>query len=427
MLRKTQQYIVRNSLLQPASKVLVALSGGADSVALLDILQRLGYQCIAAHCNFHLRDNESDRDETFVRQLCAKQQIKLLVQHFDTRHYAKSKGISIEMAARELRYTWFEECRQATGCDAIAVAHHQNDQAETLLLNLKRGTGLRGLCGMYPRNGYIVRPLLCVAREDILNYLSIRHLTHVEDSTNSDTTYKRNAIRAWLKTNSNAEIKHLSDTCSHIQGYKKLTDAYIALLRPTMVTEHAHSIYINIDSLLASPAPETILYELLQPYGFTQTDEIFRSLNGKAGKHFHTQNYTALKDRQHLIITPTNHTETVPHISVSIRRKKNKESYPAPDEKHIITDRCIANNPLTIRHWQAGDWFIPIGMQGRKKISDFLTDLKLPLTTKEKVWVVCSGNDIAWVVGYRLDDRFKVTNQTNEVAEITIETNTNLS
>lgn len=422
MLKQVQQYIDRYALLRQGDKVLVAVSGGADSVALLDVLLRLGYPCVAAHCNFHLRGEESDRDETFVRQLCQERQIRLLVRQFDTQQYAQAKGISIEMAARELRYVWFEECRTKEKCQAIAVAHHRNDQAETLLLNLKRGTGLRGLCGMRPQNGYIVRPLLCVSREDILNYLTIKHLTHVEDSTNTDTAYRRNAIRAWLQTSSKTEIEHFADTCTRMQGYKQLTDAYINLLRPAIVSRQPDGICIDITALLACPAPETVLYELLQEYGFTQTDEIFRSLGGKAGKRFYSPTYTALKDRTSLLIFQSDSVEEpVPAVSVAIRRKNEAEIYPPQQAWHIIADRRIADRPLTIRHWKEGDWFIPIGMHGRKKVSDFLTDMKLPLTAKDKVWVICSGEDIAWIAGYRIDDRFKVTPHTREVAEIRID------
>jgi tRNA(Ile)-lysidine synthase len=212
MLRRVQKYIRDNALLEQGDSVLVCVSGGADSIALLDVLQRGGYQCVVAHCNFHLRGEESNRDEAFVRQLGV--QAKILVEHFDTVAYAKEHAISIEMAARQLRYQWFAQVAQQEGCKAIAVAHHQNDQAETVLLNLKRGTGIRGLCGMRAKSSNpaggdipIIRPLLCTTRDYIEHYLrDIRHMQWVNDSTNTDTTITRNAIRKQLQDYSKTEI-----------------------------------------------------------------------------------------------------------------------------------------------------------------------------------------------------------------------------
>ena len=225
MLRRVQKYIRDNQLLQAGDRVLVCVSGGADSVALLDVLQRAGYECIVAHCNFHLRGEESDRDEAFVQQLATD--LPLHLQSFDTLSYAKEQGISIEMAARQLRYQWFRQIAESTQCRAIAVAHHQHDQAETVLLNLKRGTGIRGLCGMRakspnPEGGdiLVIRPLLCTTRDYIEHYLrDIRHKSWVDDSTNTDTTITRNAIREQLKSYSKSEIEHIAATAEHMQGY----------------------------------------------------------------------------------------------------------------------------------------------------------------------------------------------------------------
>lgn len=242
MLRRVQKYIRDNALLVPNERVLVCVSGGADSVALLDILLRSGYECVVAHCNFHLRREESDRDEEHVRTLCRTlieqlpykptwvkgNEIPLEVTHFDTKAYAEKTGQSIEMAARELRYAWFAKVAKEKGCRAIAVAHHQNDQAETVLMNLRRGTGLRGLQGMRPtsvmetRDGKvtILRPLLCTTHDYICHYLrDIRHIKWVEDSTNSDTSMKRNAIRQEMKDYTKAEIEHIAETARRIQGY----------------------------------------------------------------------------------------------------------------------------------------------------------------------------------------------------------------
>ena len=229
MLRRVKQYIRLNQLLQPADKVLVCLSGGADSVALLDVILRCGYACVAAHCNFHLRGEESDRDERFVTELCANREVALITHHFATKEQAEQLGKSIEMTARMLRYAWFETVAKENGCTAIAVAHHQNDQAETILMNLRRGAGIRGLCGMRPKSSNpcvadstipIVRPLLCTTHDYIRHYLSdIRHIPWVEDSTNSDTAFRRNKIRDELTHYAKAEIEHIAQTARIMQGY----------------------------------------------------------------------------------------------------------------------------------------------------------------------------------------------------------------
>lgn len=229
MLRRVLKYIRDNDLLKPQDKVLVALSGGADSVALLDVLLRGGYGCVAAHCNFHLRGEESYRDERFASELCKQKGIRLVRTDFETQNEAKSIGKSIELTARKLRYQWFDTVARENGCTAIAVGHHQNDQAETVIMNLRRGAGIRGLCGMRPKNNNpycpeseipIIRPLLCTTHDYIQHYLKdIRHIDWVEDSTNTDTTYKRNAVRAELKTYTKAEIEHIAATARIMQGY----------------------------------------------------------------------------------------------------------------------------------------------------------------------------------------------------------------
>ena len=290
MLRRVLKYIRDKELLEKGDRVLVCVSGGADSVALLDVLQRGGYECVVAHCNFHLRGEESDRDERFVREvigerLKAKGE-KLWVKDFDTVGYAQEKAISIEMAARELRYRWFAEVAAETGCKAIAVAHHQNDQAETVLLNLKRGTGIRGLCGMRAksRNPYevrderreagipILRPLLCTTRDYIEHYLrDIRKIDWVDDSTNTDISIKRNAIREQLKHYTKAEIEHIAETAEHIQGYVDW-----------------------LEGRESQEAGRAKLYEELKDYGFAEIDKIYDALQkGVGGKIFRSATHQA--------------------------------------------------------------------------------------------------------------------------------------
>ena len=278
MLRRVVKYIRDKELLQQGDKVLVCVSGGADSIALLDVLQRGEFDCVIAHCNFHLRGKESERDEAFVKQIADEDILR--VAHFDTQAYAQENGISIEMAARELRYRWFGELAAQEGCKAIAVAHHQHDQAETILLNLKRGAGIRGLCGMrakstnpYCDNGIpVIRPLLCTTRDYIEHYLrDIRKIAWVEDSTNSDVRIKRNAVREQLKGYSKAEIEHIAETAAHMQGY-------VDWLEGQETTE----------------AGRVKLYEKLKDYGFAEVDKIYDALQrGVGGKVFESATHRA--------------------------------------------------------------------------------------------------------------------------------------
>ncbi len=290
MLRRVTTYIRKHGLLDKQKPVLVAVSGGADSVALLDVLLRAGFDCIAAHCNFHLRGEESDRDEAFVRELCTQKSVPLEIKAFDTLLYARIHKQSIEMAARELRYAWFEVVAREHGCQAVCVAHHQNDQAETLLLNLKRGTGLRGLAGMRPvstnpmaPNGVpVVRPLLCTTRDYIEHYLrDKRHMDWVTDSTNSDLTISRNAVREQLKLYTKAEIEHMAQTAEFMQGY--------------------------IDILEGKDTREAgivRLYEDIREFGFAEIDKIYDALQrGEGGKKFTSKTHQATIKKGKLCVT----------------------------------------------------------------------------------------------------------------------------
>lgn len=291
MLRRVSTYINQRGLLTKEQPVLVCISGGADSVALLDVLLRAGYICIAAHCNFHLRGDESIRDEQFVRRLCQEKGVKLHVRDFDTQAYAHNEAISIEMAARELRYRWFDEIAFTENCQAIVVAHHQNDQAETLLLNLRRGTGLRGLIGMRPVSPNpivpdstipIVRPLLCTTRDYIEYYLrSKRHMEWVDDSTNTDITITRNAIRKQLQSYTKAEIEHMAQTAEYMQGYLDI-----------------------IEGRDTREAGITRLYEELRQYGFQEIEKIYNALQrGEGGKTFFSKTHKATIKHRKLCVT----------------------------------------------------------------------------------------------------------------------------
>lgn len=291
MLRRVQKYIRDHKLLCRGDRVLVCVSGGADSVALLDVLVRGGYECVVAHCNFHLRGAESDRDEKFVTELARSMGVPMLSVQFNTQMYAAEHHISIEMAARALRYEWFDRMARANKCRAIAVAHHQNDQAETVLLNLLRGTGIRGLCGMRPKSDNpvaagsvpVIRPLLCTTRDYIEHYLrDIRHIGWVTDSTNTDTNIRRNAIREHLSHCSKTEIEHIAATAETMQGYVDKLDG-----RDTRERGRVE------------------MYEKLRPYNFPQVDEIYEALQrGEGGKVFMSPTHKAEIRKRKVEVTP---------------------------------------------------------------------------------------------------------------------------
>ncbi len=413
-----KQYIRKQCLFGPKDRVLVALSGGADSVALLLLLDELGYKCVAAHCNFHLRGEESDSDEVFVRQLCQGLHIPLYVKHFETSKVAESRHISIEMAARELRYDWFETLRKETRAAAIAVAHHADDSVETFLLNLMRGTGIHGLQGIRPRNGYVVRPLLCLDREAIIRYLAERKQAYVTDSTNLQDEYTRNKIRLNLlplMRQINPSVKQsILRTAAHLGDAARLYDRCIEEARLRVCSDEG----IHIGQLLKETAPSTVLFEMLHPLGFNeaQVNDIFASLEGQAGKVFESPGWIAVKDRDRLLLQKRGGGEDMPAPRLEIVEGEYTPEFVIPRERDVACfDSEKLTRPLTLRRWQQGDTFVPFGMKGRKRVSDYLTDRKLSVLQKQRQWVLCSGEDIVWLVGERTDNRFRVDERTRRM------------
>lgn len=432
MIHKVEKYIATNKLLTPEGKVLVALSGGADSVALLVVLCKLGYRCEAIHCNFHLRAEESDRDEAFVQQLCKRKGVELKTVHFNTTAYAKEKGISIEMAARELRYAAFEEHRTTCRAEAIAVAHHRDDSAETLLLNLIRGTGIRGLRGIQPKNGYIVRPLLCIGREDILDYLKWRGEEYVTDSTNLTTDYTRNKIRLEiipkLAEINPSILESLSCTASRVSEAVDIYD--------NAINEAASRVKkgktIDIEALKREIAPQSILHNILAPLGFNsaQIKDILDSIDKGSGKQFYSTEWSIIKDRTSLIIAPKdnevfNATELqqesktdTPYGVLEISRHTFDGTI--HKERNIaVLDADKLHFPLTLRVAAKGDRFAPFGMRGTKLVSDYLTDRKKSVLEKQKQLVItdATGN-IVWLVDERPAAPFCVKKNTKEIVKL---------
>ena len=419
MMKKVQQYIERHQLFTANQKVLVAISGGADSVALLRILLSLGYTCEAAHCNFALRGAESDRDEAFVRHLCQQLHVTLHVTRFPTAQVAAQRHISIEMAARELRYEWFEQLRAETGASVVAVAHHMDDSVETFLLNLLRGTGIGGLRGIRPRNGHIVRPLLCLSRQDITAYLERIGQPYVTDSTNLQADYTRNKIRLQLiplMESINPSFKAtVAQTAAHLDQAFAVYRQGIAQGEKRVCTPRG----ISIARLLEEPAPQALLFELLHLQGFNalQIDDIFHSLHGQSGKVFTSPRTRIVKDREFLLWETD--TDRRPVLRME-EHDYSPDFIITKDKNMACLDADKLTRPLHLRKWEQGDTFIPFGMKGRKRVSDYLTDRKFSLLQKEQQWVLCSGKDIAWLVGERIDERFRIDQNTSKVLCISI-------
>ena len=425
MLKRVSAYIEQEIGLEPHSLVLVALSGGADSTALLLILKELGYRLHALHCNFHLRGEESNRDQAFVEALCKQNDVALSVRHFNTEAEAKRRGISIEMAARELRYDWFRKEQEARKnndeqlvfhgeAPFVAVAHHRDDQAETLLLNLLRGTGLRGLAGMHPKHDGIVRPLLCLSRDEILQYLANRGQSYVTDSTNAETTYLRNRLRLevvpLLRSINPKAVEHLQLASDNIRQslpyYKKGIEAAFDELG---ITADRFPL-----SVLTS---QTLLHEWLAGKGFNaaQENEMLQQENKQPGKIWTSGSHQILRDRNALILSPNSKPEALPRLQQELVARIGETG------PHIAYfDADLLQGPIDVRPVRRGDAFVPFGMKGRKLVSDYLTDRKLNRLEKQQQFVAVCGEDIIWLIGHRSDNRFRVTGQTKQILKLTM-------
>lgn len=406
-------------MLVPQRRVLVALSGGPDSVALLLVLRELQYPLTVLHCNFHLRGKESDQDQSFVEDLCQRKGLPLQTVHFDTRKYAREKHISIEMAARELRYAWFSEMLQKTGAQAIAVGHHQDDQAETLLLNLIRGTGMRGLAGMHPRQGDVVRPLLGVSRQSILEYLQEKHQEYRTDHTNLEREALRNCIRLdivpLLKSLNPKAIENIAKTAEILsqslpfyhQGIKEAN-------RRRGIKEGFFPKEILTDAALSG----TLLHEWLKGKGFNaaQEEDILSHTPEESGKIWESDTHRILLNRGNLLLrdihTPENTEPVLRYTEVA-----EMEGF---SPNCIYVDKDLVQIPFLLRKAKSGERFYPFGMKRSRLLSDFFTDLKMSNFEKEEQWIAYSGGDIVWIVGRRADNRFRVTEKTKTILKIEI-------
>ncbi|MBN2635516.1 MAG: tRNA lysidine(34) synthetase TilS [Prolixibacteraceae bacterium] len=438
MYERFLEFIKNNQLFESHQKVLLAVSGGIDSMVLLHLFEHSGFDYGIIHCNFQLRGEESDGDEEFLKQQVAAHGVPAFYETFETEEFAEINGISIEMAARELRYQYFEKMRLLHNYDFIATAHHQDDLIETFFLNLSRKTGIKGLTGISTKNGKIIRPLLFAGRKEIEDYATANFIDFREDSTNIEVVYQRNFIRHQIlplfnelnpafKKNVLASIENLKDT-------ERVYSGYLQKEKQKVLTTENDNTIIDIELLKETPFPETLLFEILTPFNFNSAvaDEVYSSLETNSGKQFYSKTHRVIKDRERLFITPlTEQNENIYYIEkgdIELFRPLNLSvEKVAANGFNIIKNSNAAcldfeklEFPLLIRKWKQGDYFQPLGMSGFKKVSDFFIDEKIPLHEKENTWLLCSSEKIVWIMGLRIDNRFKVTPQSKQVLKIEI-------
>ena len=416
------------------SRLLLAVSGGLDSVVLMHLCKEAKLDFAVAHCNFNLRGKESDADESFVKSLAKEVGAQVFSQNFDTKRYAEDKGLSIQMAARDLRYHWFEELRLQHKFDFVLTAHHANDDLETFLINLVRGTGLEGLSGIKTENNKVIRPLLQFSRKEIEAYANQQNIKWREDSSNASTKYLRNKIRHEiipLFEELNPEfLKSFLQTQSYLKESQDLVEDYISLIYPETVKKGKLGYELDIAFLRKIPNTKSVLYQLLKSFGFTEWNDVHKLLDAQPGKMVFSATHRLVKDREKLILTelPSETHNQDFHID------KNEEFVMLPigtftfsevekiEEKSkncIYVDPKLLEYPLVVRKWRKGDYFYPFGMKGKKKLSDFFKDKKLSLPEKENSWLLCSGQKIVWVINQRADNRFAISSPDQQILKIT--------
>lgn len=440
MHKDLEAFVNKQNLFGKDDRILLALSGGVDSVVLATLMLECDYHFSAAHCNFHLRGNESMRDEAFVRAWAKEHDVELFVKDFDTFGYMQQKKISLEMAARELRYLWFEELITSKGFDYLATAHHADDSAETFFINLLRGTGIAGLHGILPKSGNIVRPLLFATRKRIAEFAEQRNIAFVEDSTNSQTKFLRNKIRHQLFPLLREIAPSFDETIAKdIERLRETEIVYsqaVKQLQNELLSEQNGVLILQIADLLRQKPERLLLYEILSQYGFNESscNDILSTLNAESGRQFVSKTHRIVKDRTRLLITPIESSNSKQQYLIAedqdciqepfnaqIQSLNAKEHFTICRERNIaMIDKDALHFPLVLRHWKAGDKFVPLGMKKPKKLSDFFTAEKYSLVEKQQQWLLCSNDEIVWVAGRRLDERFKVSDSTKNILKIQI-------
>jgi tRNA(Ile)-lysidine synthase len=431
MLSEFQQFFSENVPDAADKQLLVACSGGVDSMVLVDLLLRSGISPSLAHVNFGLRGEESDGDEQFVKQYALDKNLRFFSKKVNTAKYASDLGYSIQMAAREIRYAWFEELMAAHDFDYLLTAHHLDDALETFMINLSRGSGIKGLLGIPTQRDRVLRPLLGFNKDALIGHATAFSVRWREDSSNSSGAYLRNALRqevipAW-KAIQPQLLDGFDKSRAHLAGAQRLLEDYMAQLGQRLSRRVDEDLLIDIRALLQTPNYHDVLYYLLSPYGFTAWEDLHNLLEAQSGKWVSAPGFRLVKGRDHLILSPEKSDAEQVHrwedpsgqfvgpLVLSATRIEKLE--PVSDES-VILDADKIQFPLVLRRWKEGDRFHPFGMQGSKKLSKFFKDEKLSLVDKERVWLLCSGEQIVWVIGHRMDDTFKVGPQTRNMLRI---------
>jgi len=439
MLEEFLKYIKDNSLVSEEDRVLLAVSGGIDSMVMADLFFKAGMKTGIIHCNFCLRGKESDKDEELVRNLAEENNVPFFSKRFGTKAYSKKKGISLQMAARDLRYAWFEETREKNGYNSVAVAHNLNDNIETLLVNLIRGTGIAGLAGMKPYSNKIIRPLLFATRNSIEEYSTCHKIIYREDSSNAETKYIRNKIRHLIlpvlkDINPSVEIS-LNETSERLRSTYNIISEYIETIGNDIFSKAEDVIKIQISSLQDFLANQTVIFELFRPYGITSGNlsDLNNIIKGKTGGQIFTRTHRILKNRNEIIINGLSGNENEVTEIFSIRELRKIPLIRSVSKRSVTSTFTIPSDPSTacldfqkisfpikIRKWKPGDYFYPLGMDSRKKLSDYFTDRKFSRIAKEDAWIMESAGHIVWIIGERIDNRFRITGSTREALIIKI-------
>ncbi len=437
-------FIRANNLVSANEKILLAVSGGVDSMVMLNLFHKTGFSFSVAHCNFSLRGQESDGDESLVTKICAEKGIELFCIRFETEKYAQDNKQSIQVAARNLRYDWFNRLCDKHRFNKIAIAHNRDDVAETVILNLTRGTGLKGLSGIKLINGKVIRPLLDFSRNEIVAYAKEHLVIFREDSSNSSVKYARNRIRHNVlpeleKLNPSVK-RSIAEMANHVHESWNLIEDYLLKLKKEIVYVEKEKVLYSIQSLLNEKYSKLFLFEELNLYGFSYDtiEQITKSFHSQSGKVFYSTTHQLLHDRDYFVLTERDEVERAivmidkgcksigSPLTLRIDIINKSDFFEIPKEPEFaLLDFEKLTFPLELRLWQAGDKFMPLGMDQFKKISDFLIDLKVPLVDKDKVYVLTSNNEIVWVVGMRIDNRFKVDKMTQSIYRIEQRTTNN--
>ncbi len=436
MLQQFQNHLSQHFPFLKGKKLLLAVSGGLDSMVLLHLFQQLDYEIVVLYCNFQLRGLESFGDQQFIQEYTSQHNIQLSFTQFDTEAFANDYKLSIQIAARELRYSWFYEQLEIQDGDYILTAHHADDNLETFLINLSRGTGLDGLTGIPAQNDSIIRPLLPFTRKEIEEYAAKQDVKWREDSSNASNKYLRNKIRhdliPILKELNPNFMSSFEKTQGYLQESKELVDDAAVMVFQQVAKEKGDEIYFDLNQLLKLANYKSYLYQWLTEFGFTAWDDIYDLVTNQSGKQVLAPEFRLIKDRDYLILSPLK-TE-LNQQEYLIESGTSKVNFPlnllfsnvdvigASSNSTIFVDREKLLFPLTLRHWKEGDVFQPFGMEGKsKKVSKLFKDEKLSLIEKENTWLLCSENQVVWVVGIRQDERFKINSKTKNIVKIAIE------